>query len=48
MKDLESSEKNEKQDMELGNKMSVLSGDFLLATACKGLADLRNTYVSQL
>lgn len=32
-------------DMEFGNKMAVLSGDFLLASACTGLAELRNTEV---
>ncbi|XP_033741073.1 decaprenyl-diphosphate synthase subunit 2-like [Pecten maximus] len=33
------------QDMEFGNKMAVLSGDFLLASACTGLAELNNTKV---
>ena len=32
-------------DMEFGNKMAVLSGDFLLANASTGLADLNNTKV---
>ena len=32
-------------DMEFGNNMAVLSGDFLLANASTGLAELRNTYV---
>lgn len=32
-------------DMEFGNKMTVLSGDFLLAAASIGLADLNNTHV---
>lgn len=31
--------------MEFGNKMAVLSGDFLLASACTGLAELENTQV---
>ncbi|XP_049597167.1 all trans-polyprenyl-diphosphate synthase PDSS2 isoform X2 [Syngnathus scovelli] len=31
------------KDMEFGNKMAVLSGDFLLANACTGLAQLNNT-----
>ncbi|XP_061751731.1 decaprenyl-diphosphate synthase subunit 2 isoform X1 [Nerophis ophidion] len=31
------------KDMEFGNKMAVLSGDFLLANACTGLAQLDNT-----
>ena len=34
--------------MEFGNKMAVLSGDFLLANACSGLAQLRNTKVVDL
>ena len=34
--------------MEFGNKMAVLSGDFLLANACTGLAQLRNTKVVEL
>ena len=34
--------------MEFGNKMAVLSGDFLLASACGSLAQLRNTYVVDL
>jgi decaprenyl-diphosphate synthase subunit 2 len=33
------------KDMEFGNKMSVLTGDFLLANACTGLAQLNNTDV---
>lgn len=33
------------KDMEFGNKMAVLSGDFLLANACTGLAQLNNTEV---
>ena len=32
-------------DMEIGNKMAVLSGDFLLANASTGLASLQNTEV---
>ncbi|XP_029213966.2 all trans-polyprenyl-diphosphate synthase PDSS2-like [Acropora muricata] len=32
-------------DMEFGNRMAVLSGDFLLASACTGLAELRDTEV---
>lgn len=34
------------KDMQFGNKMSVLSGDFLLANASQGLAELYNTKVS--
>ncbi|EDO38895.1 predicted protein [Nematostella vectensis] len=33
------------KDMEFGNKMSVLTGDFLLANACTGLAALNDTQV---
>lgn len=33
------------QDMEFGNKIAILSGDYLLANACTGLAGLRNTKV---
>lgn len=33
------------KDMEFGNKMAVLSGDFLLANACTGLAQLNDTKV---
>ncbi|XP_029317237.1 all trans-polyprenyl-diphosphate synthase PDSS2 [Cottoperca gobio] len=36
------------KDMEFGNKMAVLSGDFLLANACTGLAQLNNTQVVEL
>ena len=32
-------------DMEFGNKMAVLSGDYLLASACTGLAKLENPTV---
>ncbi|XP_035687165.1 decaprenyl-diphosphate synthase subunit 2-like [Branchiostoma floridae] len=35
-------------DMSFGNKMAVLSGDFLLANACTGLAQLRNTKVVEI
>ncbi|MBN3291880.1 DLP1 synthase, partial [Polypterus senegalus] len=35
-------------DMQFGNKMAVLSGDFLLANACTGLAQLNNTKVVEL
>jgi len=33
-------------DLEVGNKMAVLSGDYLLASACTGLAKLENPTVS--
>ncbi|KAM5256351.1 all trans-polyprenyl-diphosphate synthase PDSS2 [Ctenodactylus gundi] len=36
------------RDMQFGNKIAVLSGDFLLASACSGLALLQNTKVVEL
>ncbi|XP_065591634.1 all trans-polyprenyl-diphosphate synthase PDSS2 isoform X2 [Cyrtonyx montezumae] len=36
------------KDMQFGNKMAVLSGDFLLANACTNLAQLQNTKVVEL
>lgn len=36
------------QDLHFGNKMSVLSGDFLLASVWKGLGELRNTKTVEL
>ncbi|KAG9274936.1 decaprenyl-diphosphate synthase subunit 2 [Astyanax mexicanus] len=36
------------KDLQFGNKMAVLSGDFLLANACTGLAQLNNTKVVEL
>ncbi|XP_063355667.1 decaprenyl-diphosphate synthase subunit 2 [Pelmatolapia mariae] len=36
------------KDMQFGNKMAVLSGDFLLANACTGLSQLNNTKVVEL
>ncbi|XP_070568879.1 all trans-polyprenyl-diphosphate synthase PDSS2-like [Ptychodera flava] len=36
------------KDMEFGNKMAVLSGDFLLANASTGLAQLQNTKVVEI
>lgn len=36
------------KDMEFGNKIAILSGDFLLANACNGLALLQNTKVVEL
>ena len=34
--------------LEYGNKIAILGGDYLLAHACTGLADLRNTHVVEL
>ena len=36
------------QDLNFGNKMSVLSGDFLLSSVLKELAEMRNTRVVEL
>ncbi|CAH1799425.1 unnamed protein product [Owenia fusiformis] len=36
------------KDLEFGNKMAVLSGDFLLASASMGLAELHNTKVVEI
>ncbi|XP_036868179.1 all trans-polyprenyl-diphosphate synthase PDSS2 isoform X2 [Manis javanica] len=36
------------KDMQFGNKVAILSGDFLLANACNGLALLQNTKVVEL
>uniref|UniRef100_A0A8C6V9Q9 Decaprenyl diphosphate synthase subunit 2 n=1 Tax=Naja naja TaxID=35670 RepID=A0A8C6V9Q9_NAJNA len=36
------------KDMQFGNKMAVLSGDFLLANACTNLARLQNTKVVEI
>ncbi|GFY71440.1 decaprenyl-diphosphate synthase subunit 2 [Trichonephila inaurata madagascariensis] len=38
-------DENTREDLQLGNKISILSGDYLLANACKGLANLRNCKV---
>nr|XP_021500047.1 decaprenyl-diphosphate synthase subunit 2-like [Meriones unguiculatus] len=35
------------KDMQFGNKIAILSGDFLLANACNGLALLQNTKVKK-
>lgn len=45
LSNISSSSKAYQDDMEFGNKMAVLSGDFLLANACTGLAELRDTEV---
>ncbi|XP_053145410.1 all trans-polyprenyl-diphosphate synthase PDSS2 isoform X2 [Hemicordylus capensis] len=36
------------KDMQFGNKMAILSGDFLLANACTSLAHLQNTKVVEI
>ena len=40
---MSSSRKSYQDDMEFGDQVAVLSGDFLLANACTGLAELKNT-----
>nr|CAB3264764.1 decaprenyl-diphosphate synthase subunit 2 [Phallusia mammillata] len=40
--------KNSRGELELGNKMAVLSGDFLLANACVALSELKNSKVVDL
>uniref|UniRef100_H2YX85 Decaprenyl-diphosphate synthase subunit 2 n=1 Tax=Ciona savignyi TaxID=51511 RepID=H2YX85_CIOSA len=41
-------EKNLRSEMELGNKMAVLSGDFLLANACVALSELKHSKVVEM
>ena len=48
LSNISSASKSYQDDMEFGNKMAVLSGDFLLANACTGLAELRDTEVVQM
>ncbi|XP_071039222.1 all trans-polyprenyl-diphosphate synthase PDSS2 isoform X2 [Parasteatoda tepidariorum] len=38
-------DENMLHDLQFGNKISILSGDYLLANACKGLANLKNCKV---
>jgi len=40
--------KEDLQQLEYGNKIAILGGDYLLANACVGLADLRNTYIVEM
>lgn len=39
-------DKKDLHDLQFGNKISILSGDYLLANACKGLANVRNCKVT--
>ncbi|GAB1597917.1 decaprenyl-diphosphate synthase subunit 2-like, partial [Argonauta hians] len=39
---------SEKHNLNFGNKMAILSGDFLLASACSALAKLNNTKVVEI
>ena len=36
------------QQLEYGNKIAILGGDYLLANACVGLAALRNTFIVEM
>jgi len=40
--------KEDLEELEYGNKLAILGGDYLLASACTNLAALRNTYVSEM
>ena len=40
--------KEDLAQLEYGNKLAILGGDYLLASACTGLADLRNTHVVEM
>jgi len=40
--------KEDLEELEYGNKLAILGGDYLLANACTNLAALRNTYVSEM
>ena len=40
--------KEDLQQLEYGNKIAILGGDYLLANACVGLAALRNTYIVEM
>lgn len=46
--DLKMVESSEVKNMDQGNKLAVLCGDYLLANACNNLAKLRNTEASSL
>lgn len=39
---------DEESDMQFGNKIALLSGDYLLSTSCMGLGNLRNQEVFEL
>lgn len=40
--------KDDLLQLEFGNKIAILTGDYLLAQSCVALADLRNTYVVEI
>ena len=44
----ESPTKHDLLQLEFGNKIAILTGDYLLAQSCVALADLRNTYVVEM
>ena len=45
--DLKTVEPNDVKDMDQGNKLAVLCGDYLLANACTNLSKLHNTEVNK-
>ena len=46
--DADNDMKDDLQQLEYGNKIAILGGDYLLANACVSLADLRNTYIVEM
>ncbi len=46
--ELDSSTKRDLLELEYGNKIAILAGDYLLAQACVALADLRDTHVVEM
>ena len=40
--------KDDLAQLEYGNKLAILGGDYLLASACTGIAELRNTHIVEM
>ena len=40
--------KDDLGQLEYGNKLAILGGDYLLASACTGIAELRNTHIVEM
>ena len=40
--------KDDLSQLEYGNKLAILGGDYLLASACTGIAELRNTHIVEM
>ena len=40
--------KDDLAQLEYGNKLAILGGDYLLANACTGIAELRNTHIVEM